>query len=258
MICLIDGDFIPYFVCHNKKGAEPKTLGQVLMSCDAIIMETLQSLGCDNYIGYVSNGKPTFRHEISSKYKQNRKQPKPPFFRECMKHLIDVWKFIPADESLEADDMVSIARNIIGINSCVVVSHDQDLLHQEGINYNVRKKVLLRVSAKESLYHFYLDMLKGQKGDGIEGLKGVGPKTAEKYLSCFKPEEYHEACFKMYQQYYKDEEKASEEFAVSLTTLSTLKEKEGFTLPTAHTLNLDYITNCQFSYGERVETRTSE
>lgn len=85
----------------------------------------------------------------------------------------------------EADDLIGMrATYLQSIDKpFVIVSIDKDLNCIPGCHYNSIHDEIYEVTEEESLYNFYKQCLTGDETDNIPGIKGVGPKTAEKLLS---------------------------------------------------------------------------
>jgi 5'-3' exonuclease len=63
---------------------------------------------------------------------------------------------------------------------CIIASVDKDLLQVPGKHYNFVKNELYDISPQEGLKKFWTQMLVGDVADNIFGIKGIGPKKAEK------------------------------------------------------------------------------
>lgn len=259
-LVIIDGDFIPYTACYNKKDATPKTLEEVLQECNRIVWDILVKTKATKYIGYLGvKGKSTFRHEINSNYKAHRPTESMMYMRECRKHLIDFWKFHYTPEKLEADDCVNITRKALG---GIIVSPDQDLLNLEGRHYNPKTQdwVDRAFQHEVALYLFWLDMLQGQKGDNILGINGWGIKTAIRYLAACPSAEtlaeqnlnYAAHVLKAYISYYKST--GVEMFYKTYTCLKILDEYPGFTPPEPNLVDLEMLIQIQVRDDQGMET----
>lgn len=125
---------------------------------------------------------------------------------EAAKKLLgeELWeaKFVPG---LEADDLMGIAASA---GKAVAVTLDKDLLSTPGWHYRpehtywggadengVRMQVtkpaaLIRQSVFDADLMFHMQWLMGDMTDNYPGLKGVGPKKAEKLLAHTRPENW--------------------------------------------------------------------
>lgn len=138
----------------------------------------------DSYEMYIG-GKGNFRFDYFPEYKSTRDpNDKPLHIEQMKKHLEGQYGAVRVDGE-EADDRVSWRQMQCmaeGIKSCIVTI-DKDLNNTPGWHYNWVKKHLFYVTPKEADLNFHRQLLTGDWSvDGIPGLKGVGPKTAEKLL----------------------------------------------------------------------------
>jgi DNA polymerase-1 len=96
-------------------------------------------------------------------------------------------------DEIEADDIISITADRLkkeGIDY-TVVSGDKDMKQVPGKHYWPFAKDLEntfdKVSPRQAMGMLWKQALTGDMTDGIPGLKGVGPKTAEKILGNLDP-----------------------------------------------------------------------
>jgi len=132
-------------------------------------------------------GKGNFRTGVSPDYKGNRKRELEPGEKKALayghQHLIDKYDAVMAHD-MEADDLVSIwAWECISNDLPYVIVHiDKDLNMIPGNHYNFVKKEEYFVDYEKGHYNFMMQMLIGDATDNIPGVKGIGPKRAEKLL----------------------------------------------------------------------------
>lgn len=132
-------------------------------------------------------GHGNFRTAVSETYKGNRKRELEPGEKKALtyghQHLIDKYGAVKADD-MEADDLVSIwAWECIQNEQPYVIVHiDKDLNMIPGQHYNFVKKEEYYVDFEKGHYNFMMQMLIGDATDNIPGVKGIGPKKAEKLL----------------------------------------------------------------------------
>lgn len=132
-------------------------------------------------------GHGNFRTAISEDYKGNRKRELEPGEKKALayghQHLIDKYGAVMADD-MEADDLVSIwAWECIQSEQPYVIVHiDKDLNMIPGDHYNFVKKEAYHVDFEKGHYNFMMQMLIGDTTDNIPGVRGIGPKKAEKLL----------------------------------------------------------------------------
>lgn len=185
---VIDGDFIPFYVCHNKKGDEPKTLDDCLYICDDFINNINKAVKSDVYLGFLTKGK-CFRYNINPSYKGNRKYDNiPNFSNEIREHLINTHGFT-YQEGYEADDLVLSFKKQNKEYNSIIVSPDKDILLLEGKHFNPREMKFVETDEVTAAYKFWSDMIIGQPGDNIKGIPGKGKSFAEKLLFNIEDEE---------------------------------------------------------------------
>ncbi|MCW5212605.1 DNA polymerase I, partial [Desulfobulbus sp. TB] len=140
---------------------------------------------------------PVFRHKISAEYKANR----PPMPEDLVPQIPYIHKIVDAynllsmsADDLEADDLIASAARLLVEQDCkvVVVSGDKDLLQLVSEDITLWEPMndrLMDVAAVEEKYglkpEHLLDYfaLTGDSADNIKGVPGVGPKTAQKFLT---------------------------------------------------------------------------
>jgi hypothetical protein len=156
-------------------------------------------LSSNIHVGYLT-GKDNYRHDIAKTkpYKGNRKDaPRPVHLHSLREYLITAWDFRVANGQ-EADDAIGIHATLTRDNS-IIVSIDKDLDMIPGHHYNPVKKDHYYVNDKVAIKNFYRQILTGDKVDNIEGLRGIGPKKADKILGDFDTDlAMYEAVLKAY------------------------------------------------------------
>ena len=158
----------------------------------AMALESMYNSLVDSHIGDTKNlffelyltGATNFRKEVNPSYKEKRKEEhKPVHLNACKQYLMDKFGAMSVDR-LEADDVLAIRNkqlNELGVAN-VIVSVDKDLLQIPGVHYNPIKDELQSINDITARYNFWKQVLMGDVTDGIYGISGVGPKTAEKIL----------------------------------------------------------------------------
>lgn len=172
---VIDGDYYLYAAGFATEG-EP-----VSHSCHALrrmMTEFLEELGISEYQIYIS-GKGNFRDDVamSQGYKANRSRDKPTNYGEMRDFLKQHMGAVEVD-GMEADDRVSMLLWEDWVQAggdkhkCEVVccSVDKDLNNTPGWHYQSNKRRLFFLNDRQSLRHFWLQMLSGDKVDNIKGL----------------------------------------------------------------------------------------
>ena len=179
-LILIDADSI-YF----KSACKAKTKKGVQKNIDLLMVE-IEGQCLMGEMKVAVKGIGNFRKDIYKLYKSNR----PELSKELRdslnygyKHMLKRWNAIPAN-GMEADDLVSIwayeAREID--EQYVVVGIDKDLLQIPGNHYNFNKKIHRFINDDEAYKLLMIQCLTGDRTDNIPGIKGIGPKKAEKIL----------------------------------------------------------------------------
>ena len=150
-----------------------------------------------------------FRYSVTDTYKANRKDfVKPVHYNTVRDYLTANYMANMSREGWEADDEVSA----IGWQSwldtypekdVIIASIDKDLdtcpgWHYSWAGYN-RKSKYYHLTLSEARHIFWVSVLTGDKADNIIGLKGIGPKKADKALEgCSTDKEYYLRCLDMY------------------------------------------------------------
>lgn len=127
--------------------------------------------------------KENFRKTVYPTYKSNRKKTRKPLGYPVMV----TWakqKFTNVTlPNLEADDVLGILQTIpYNQGKTTIVSDDKDLKTIPGKLYRPMSDEELVITEAEADKNFLLQTLTGDAVDSYPGLKGYGPKTAEKLL----------------------------------------------------------------------------
>ena len=181
-LALIDADSIYFRAAYaNNSKKEMRTIINNTMH-DI----TGQCFCTDDEVRVAVKGKGNFRKDLYPAYKGNR-----PVLADDVKERLNYghtfmkekWNAVQAD-GMEADDLVSIwayeAREME--EQYVVVGIDKDLKQIPGNHYNFGKKIHDFVDDDQADYNLMLQCLTGDTSDNIPGIKGIGPKKAEKIL----------------------------------------------------------------------------
>lgn len=187
-IVIIDADSIIHAAVHPRKEEErgeytedevetiviPK-IREKLMEIQLAISEgfNIQKVYC--FVG----GKGSYRKNIFPLYKSNRPEKLPilgKVYELCQKEL----NFVRADDMLEADDML----HILGyeFKDLAILSYiDKDLKQIPGVCYNYNQKYWYNVTEEEARKSLICQLFSGDASDNVPGLKGIGPKKAQKF-----------------------------------------------------------------------------
>ena len=184
-VALIDADSI-YFkaACVSKKKNMIRKIidtqmDTILRECSALMIE-------EATMAVAVKGKDNFRYNIYPEYKGHRKDLDEDL-KEALnyghKYMIEKYDAVVAT-GMEADDLVSIwVHECIEAEANYVVCHlDKDLNMLPGTHYNFNKEESYFVDYEQAAMHFFKQCLTGDSADGIPGVKGIGPKTADKLL----------------------------------------------------------------------------
>ena len=180
-VILVDADSI-YFrmACVTKKQKD------IRVGIDNTMREIQQNCGSDSFLVAVK-GRGNFRKEKYPDYKSTRKELDKDV-KEALNYghnyMVDKHSAVMADD-MEADDLVSIWANECRTanQEYTVAGIDKDLLQIYGTHYNFVKKEITEISEDTANLKLMLQCLTGDRSDNIPGIKGIGPKKAEKLLS---------------------------------------------------------------------------
>ena len=209
-LIFIDGDIVLHKACFASEmeiywGDGDWTLSMNEEQAKTIAREMLEDirLACSAKKSTLricfSNGK-SFRKEIYPEYKGNRKnQRKPLGMRGIKRWLSHEYKSIQYDY-LEADDVMGIHMTKPGKQIKIGVSIDKDMKTIPGTHYNPDTGESFEITEAEADYNFYTQVLTGDSTDNYPGCPGVGPKTAEKILSKYDPDDYQTAICETYRK----------------------------------------------------------
>ena len=221
-IVLIDADSLLYF----EMGKD--TLEEAIEGINQRIQQIIIETEAESYIGYLTLGK-CFRYAAAKTkpYKYNRKGGmKPPIFYALRAYVQQAHGFISVD-GYEADDMVGIGRDyfVSTGHEVTISSPDKDVLQQlAGKHYNYQKAEFVETSCEEAEKFLWKQVLMGDSTDGIPGIPGLGPKTADAIIDNM-PEsklEYHEVVLSQYMSKFKTAE-AIERFAETFKLVNIIK-----------------------------------
>lgn len=129
------------------------------------------------------SSKTNFRKELDPTYKWARKKTRKPLGYVAMLDWVQHHYRCFSKPGLEADDCMGIlATKPENAGKGIIVSDDKDMKTIPGRLYRPVTKELLEVSLEDANRAFYTQCLVGDPADGYPGLKGYGPRTAEKLL----------------------------------------------------------------------------
>ena len=123
---------------------------------------------------------PTFRHQMYNDYKANRIGTRKPLAYRDVVEAMKRYHEYAIYPNLEADDVMGILGSEEKHTTRVIVSADKDMKTVPCIL--LRNGELETISEKRADRNWMISVLTGDRIDNIQGLPGVGPKTAEKIL----------------------------------------------------------------------------
>ena len=123
----------------------------------------------------------TFRHDLLPAYKANRSNKRKPLGISELKEWMMAEYPSKMFPNIEADDAIGILATEDPDNR-VAVSADKDFGTLPVTWYNHQKDILRIVTEEEANRFHLVQSLMGDSTDGFGGLKGCGPRTAEKLL----------------------------------------------------------------------------
>ena len=224
MLLIVDGDVVAFRSAWNKNCFE-----------DAVdrfeeMIEEIRERCFATEVKIAIQGVNNFRTKFFPDYKNtpNRHKAKAnnPYFMDMRNYLIEEGLAEPSD-GMEADDLVHIwakeARDA-GM-PFVVASIDKDLLCIEGTHYLIHKNKFVYMDKDEADIHYWIQILTGDGVDNIRGLKGIGPKKAQKILEGYAIGERKQAVINAY--YEKVGDKWREEIMHTGTLIHILPTRDG-------------------------------
>jgi len=180
-LLIVDGDPLCFRAAYNQRSAE-----EAYDRFEEKLEDIQNTTFCDD-TQIAVYGANNFRIDFYSDYKNtpSRKKSKEnnPYYFELRQILLDENRAVAAD-GMEADDLVRIwaeearARE----QQFVVASVDKDLQCIAGHHYIIHRDELIHVTEDQGDKHYWTQILTGDAVDNIRGLKGIGPKKAERIL----------------------------------------------------------------------------
>ena len=233
-ILILDADSLIYMT------AGKDSLEECLTTLEYRIMGIKSVVKCERVIGFLTSGK-CFRYNIDSLYKYKREVlEKPKFYNTVKNYLIEHHDFIGIN-GLEADDLVSITRDIANNHNIpnIIASTDKDVLQQipgKNFDYYISKESgtfrgFINTSEEDSIKFLFKQCLMGDSTDNIEGIKGIGLSKSEVILNKigdndFNLNTFDKYCIKTlnaYKEYYKNDVLALKELTKTLRLVYILR-----------------------------------
>lgn len=181
-LALVDSDSIYFRVCYMTKKKN-----EIRKNIDIMMNEISGQCFIPDEMKVAIKGRGNFRKDLYSAYKMNRKELEPEM-KEALtyahSYMVEKWNAVEAD-GMEADDLVAIwaAEARANEDAYVVVGIDKDLKQIPGNHYNFVKKEHVFIDDDQAHLLLMTQCLTGDNSDNIPGIKGIGPKKAEKILA---------------------------------------------------------------------------
>jgi hypothetical protein len=198
MLAFIDADIVVYRIAF---AAQEENERVVLSRAGEFMEDLVMKPWVSDYKGFLT-GSNNYRKEIAvtAPYKGNRVQERPVHYQLVRDYLTSAWGCEVIDGQ-EADDAIGIAAYSYGDDdeAYIIMTIDKDLDMIRGWHYNFTKDIKYFVQEDDTMRTFYTQVLTGDRVDNIPGLKGIGPKKAEKILKdCSSEKDMYAAVLKAY------------------------------------------------------------
>lgn len=188
---------------------------------DNIIIQTQAS----EVIIYLS-GDNNFRKQKHPTYKAHRKDAlRPTYERALLEYLRSNFQ-CEQEDTLEADDLLGINQK----HNTVLCSTDKDLDMIAGEHFNFVRNEAYFISPEDADYFFMCQLLTGDVTDNVAGIRGIGPKKADKLLRDYygDPSEMYEIILDEYTKAFGNEgpRKGSRTLADTAEQLWILRDRD--------------------------------
>lgn len=197
------------------------------------LQKIYEKTGCRSCELHFTSGRENFRYQVKSDYKDNRIGMRTPTGLKALKEKLLATHEGSMSKEWEADDIVVYLKKK-SPEKYVMVAVDKDLLYSlEGRHFNYYESAKYNIDMKwmevdhlTSIRWPYLQCLVGDSTDNIEGIKGIGPKKAEKlFTGCFTALDHWEAVVDAYNTAGKSMMEAIE--TMRLVNMHQLHEVDG-------------------------------
>lgn len=189
MHILLDADSVYFKICVMTKKKH-----EIRKSIDRKLNDIIRNAGLmaeDVQLMVAVKGPNNFRFSVYDEYKGVR-PPLEDDMKEALNYandyLIEKHGAVRATGA-EADDLVCVwAHECWSAGLTYIVAHiDKDLNMIPGPHYNFDKQDIYYVEPDEGFRYFMHQCLTGDRADHIPGIKGIGPKKADKLLDGVQP-----------------------------------------------------------------------
>lgn len=179
-VVLIDADSLMYFSSYGSEDDLVLSETKLSEKIYDILNIVGNSYNVEKYYVFVK-GKNNFRYKIYPDYKKNRPE-KHPIIDVLNKYLVESFEAIEAHNAESDDYVFSYSQLPEYKGRCIICSVDKDMLQVPGIHYDYQKNRFHIIDEETALYNLAIQMIMGDAADGIPGLRGYGPKKAEKLI----------------------------------------------------------------------------
>lgn len=180
-VVLIDADSLMYFSSYGSE--EDQILSETKLS--EKIYDILNIVGnsynIEKYYVFVK-GQNNYRYKIYPEYKKNR-PAKHPIIDVLNKYLVEAFGAIESHNAESDDYAYSYSQLPEYKGRCIICSVDKDMLQIPGIHYDYQKNKFHIIDEDTARYNLAIQMVMGDAADGIKGLRGYGPKKAERLIT---------------------------------------------------------------------------
>jgi 5'-3' exonuclease len=219
-IALVDADVLVYRIGFTTEEVDSNI---AIWRLKTTLEDIVDATEADAYRCFLtSEDKSNYRFDIDPLYKSNRKAEKPRHYHALRSHLITQHQ-AEVVFGMEADDRLGIEQQ----EDTILCSIDKDMKQIPGKHYNFVKKEFFEVTPVEALQFFYKQILMGDTADFIEGIRGIGPKKADKIIAPFLTEqEMFDAVMAVYKKHYPEDAFTRVVKAGQLLKIKQSKEEE--------------------------------
>lgn len=210
-LVVIDADSLIFRIAYkfNEQEFAEEDLWMVENQATIQLKEILVKSSADEFIGLMTDGESTFRHNLAltNPYKGNRGE-KPKWYTDWSPHIKSFLKekygFI-FTTGIEVDDALGIINTMYQDNEefeIILASIDKDMLQIPAKHYNYAKDSWLLVTIDQSEENLWRQVLQGDPTDSIVGLPGIGEKKALKILEGHSIDKYPFIVLSAYIKYF--------------------------------------------------------
>lgn len=169
------------------------------------VMEEITHYFTQDYRAFLT-GTGNFREQLATilPYKGNRDPThKPKYYNEIKEYLKNVWN-AEIVHGREADDAIGCAHWAAKDRDTVIVTIDKDLDMLPGYHYNWVKNQFYNMPLRKANLFLFWQMMVGDTTDNIPGIRGIGPKGADRVILANNEElrRVQQAVRAMYNQQY--------------------------------------------------------